>query len=130
MQNTESNTPQSGRDRCSRCSKKAINSCAGCLGAPGYGNGQLAQRTLYCGKECQKAHWSTHKAECRVFQTRRHLHRAAAVLEAVIEVLDAKSDKAVMRLGIFVTELFIGEFSFRSVPLMFWKIEIPMMESL
>jgi len=51
-------------------------------------------------------------------------------LEAVIEVLDAKSDKAVMRLGIFVTELFIGEFSFRSVPLMFWKIEIPMMESL
>jgi hypothetical protein len=126
MKNTESNTPQSGRGRCSRCSKQAINSCAGCLGAPGYGNEQLPQRTFYCSKECQKAHWSTHKAECKVFQTRRSLHRAAAVLEAVIDVVDAKGEKAVMRLGVFVTELFNGESrSFRA----FDVLEIPMMES-
>jgi len=88
-------------------------------------NSFLNERSI-AAKSIRKRTGSTHKAECKVFQTRRYLRRAAAVLEAVIDVVDVKGEKAVMRLGVFVTELFNGESRpFRA----FDVLKIPMMES-
>ena len=47
--------PHHIRDYCSYCSRSSIRKlkkCAGCRGV------------VYCGKECQRAHWEEHKVEC------------------------------------------------------------------
>ncbi|OQO11172.1 hypothetical protein B0A48_05428 [Cryoendolithus antarcticus] len=38
--------------------------------------------TWYCGTECQKAHWSIHKTECKSVNLRKHLYRAGDILQA------------------------------------------------
>ncbi|KAK0654959.1 hypothetical protein B0T16DRAFT_486650 [Cercophora newfieldiana] len=93
MKPAESKSSPPGRGSCSACSKEATNSCAGCLNAPAYDNEQAPHRTFYCGSQCQKAHWKTHKIECKLLQTRRAVHRAAAVLDALIGVIDARGDE-------------------------------------
>ncbi|KAK0750134.1 hypothetical protein B0T18DRAFT_366186 [Schizothecium vesticola] len=108
MKPSQSDTSQPGRGRCAACSNEAASSCAGCLGAPAYGNGQPPQRTFYCTAQCQKAHWSTHKAECKLLQTRKLVFRAATVLDAMMAVVDAKEEKAMIWLAGFLTELFKG----------------------
>ncbi|KAK5652639.1 hypothetical protein OQA88_10232 [Cercophora sp. LCS_1] len=97
--------PQHGR--CSSCSKEATNKCSGCLDAPSYG-GEVPQQTAYCSAACQKTHWSAHKAQCKILQTRRCIHRAALFLEAVVGIMGAKGEDAMVRLAAFMVELFKG----------------------
>lgn len=108
MKPRESNAAPPRRGRCSSCSEEATNSCAGCLDAPAYGTG-ASQPTFYCSAHCQKAHWSTHKAQCKALQTRKAVFRAVTVLEAAKAVIDAKGKQAMARLAVFLTELFSGE---------------------
>jgi len=68
---------------CARCRRPAVRRCTGCLEAPGYET-CVSQPTSYCGLVCQKADWAQHKSECRKFQARKSLARAALLLQAII----------------------------------------------
>jgi hypothetical protein len=60
-----------GRE-CAQCSTPALEAehrlqrCGGC------------QRVSYCGVECQRAHWSRHKQECKAVQAQRQGAQGAA----------------------------------------------------
>jgi hypothetical protein len=108
MKPSQSDASQPGRGRCAACSNEATSRCAGCLGAPAPGDGRPPQRTFYCTAQCQKTHWITHKAECKLLQTRKLVFRAATVLDAMMAVVDAKEEEAMIRLAGFLTELFKG----------------------
>lgn len=47
---------------------------------PNATDGQLSS-AWYCGAECQKAHWTEHKVECKAAQARRALYRAGALAQ-------------------------------------------------
>lgn len=66
--------------QCSNCPENATHTCKGCKGMPNATDGQTSS-TWYCGAECQKAHWSEHKTQCKAAQARQALYRAGAVLQ-------------------------------------------------
>jgi hypothetical protein len=68
---------------CAQCQSPATNKCAGCLGAPSYGESG-PNDAYYCGRDCQKAHWHQHKSGCRELRHRIRLQRAANLLKAII----------------------------------------------
>ncbi|KAK1749818.1 SET domain-containing protein 5 [Echria macrotheca] len=107
MKSTESDEPRSECGRCSSCSKEATNRCAGCVDAPAYGK-STPRTTFYCSGQCQKAHWSAHKVECKALQTRKSLHRVAAVLAPVRDVIGVEGKQAMVRLAAFAAEIFDG----------------------
>ena len=57
--------------------------CVSCKGAPEYQPGD-AVGIFYCNRDCQKAHWSNHKAHCRALGQRKKLLRAAHILKAAL----------------------------------------------
>ncbi|KAL5333674.1 hypothetical protein BJX70DRAFT_49020 [Aspergillus crustosus] len=68
---------------CTSCGSKATQNCAGCLEAPEYHPGDSVS-VFYCGRDCQKKHWPSHKPRCTAMRQRRKLFRAALVLKAAL----------------------------------------------
>ena len=68
--------------QCSNCSKTATNTCKGCKAMPNATDGQVSS-TWYCRAECQKAHWTEHRAQCKAAQVRRALYRAGALAQQI-----------------------------------------------
>lgn len=69
--------------KCASCGSDASTHCSGCVGAPDYESGDAAN-TAYCNRDCQKAHWSVHKAQCKILQQRKTLLRAGQILKAAL----------------------------------------------
>ncbi|OQO11174.1 hypothetical protein B0A48_05430 [Cryoendolithus antarcticus] len=68
---------------CTVCGKDAKYRCAECLdGLTIYGEPKI---TEYCGKDCQIAHWTSHKAICKLRNARKHVFRAGDVLRQIYE---------------------------------------------
>lgn len=63
---------------CSKCKKPASLTCKACKDTPSATDGQPSS-TWYCGPECQKAHWTEHKSQCKAGQARQALYRAAII---------------------------------------------------
>lgn len=63
---------------CSKCKETASHTCKACKDTPNATDGQPSS-TWYCGPECQKAHWTEHKPQCKAAQGRQALYRAAAI---------------------------------------------------
>ena len=57
--------------------------CAVCKDAPEYQPGDSVGG-VYCNRDCQKGHWSNHKAHCRAMGQRKKLLRAANILKAAL----------------------------------------------
>ena len=68
---------------CSHCQINTKQTCGGCLGAPTYDK-IAPEPTFYCSSECQKADWSRHKTDCKLFQDRISLHRTATLLHEMM----------------------------------------------
>jgi hypothetical protein len=69
--------------QCAKCGEDATMRCAGCTDAPEYLPGDSVG-IVYCNRDCQKGHWSDHKAYCRALGQRRKLLRAASILKAAL----------------------------------------------
>ncbi len=57
--------------------------CARCMDAPEYQPGDSVG-SVYCNRDCQKGHWSKHKAHCRTLGQRKKLLRTANILKAAL----------------------------------------------
>lgn len=68
--------------QCSNCPKTAHLTCKGCKAMPNATDGQLSS-AWYCGAECQKAHWTEHKTQCKAAQARQALYRAGALTQQI-----------------------------------------------
>ena len=69
---------------CSHCGKAAKMICRGCKGLPVGLHGQM--EVHYCGTECQKTHWASHKPLCNAARARKAICRAASLAKAVSHV--------------------------------------------
>ncbi|RSL51721.1 hypothetical protein CEP54_011274 [Fusarium duplospermum] len=70
---------------CAHCGKEATMLCSSCQDVPEYMPGD-APGAVYCNRECQKAHWPIHKAQCIILRRRKVVLRAAKTLKAVLIV--------------------------------------------
>ena len=71
------------KNKCSNCGHLDANAyCAGCHQAPNT-DGSPHVSARYCTNECQKAHWPSHRAECKNLQARKALFRAAWLLQKI-----------------------------------------------
>lgn len=68
---------------CVNCGSEAKQNCAGCLDVPEYHPGDSVS-VFYCGRDCQKKHWPSHKPHCTAMRQRRKLFRAALVLKTAL----------------------------------------------
>jgi hypothetical protein len=68
---------------CTNCGTDATRRCTGCMDTPEYQPGDSAS-VVYCGRDCQREHWSSHKAHCNAMRQRRKLLRAANILKAAL----------------------------------------------
>lgn len=59
--------------------------CSGCQNVPEYIPGD-APGTVYCNRECQKAHWPVHKSLCNILRRRKVILRTAKTLKAALLV--------------------------------------------
>ncbi len=77
-------TSASERDvhQCSNCPKTATHTCKACRATPNATDGQVSS-AWYCGAECQKAHWTEHKTQCKAAQARQLLYRAGALAQQI-----------------------------------------------
>ncbi|KAL4783580.1 hypothetical protein BJX76DRAFT_368323 [Aspergillus varians] len=75
--------PSTTPEKCANCGTTATHRCSGCLGAPEY---QPGDNTVvsYCGRDCQKNHWPSHKSRCNTMRQRRKLLRAALALKTTL----------------------------------------------
>ncbi|KAH8726094.1 hypothetical protein GQ44DRAFT_614593 [Phaeosphaeriaceae sp. PMI808] len=69
--------------QCASCGTDATMRCAGCMDAPEYKPGDSIG-SVYCSRDCQKGHWSDHKAHCRALGQRKKLFRTANILKAAL----------------------------------------------
>ncbi len=63
---------------CAHCSIETSKLCAGCKDGVEFVEG--ADRTYYCGTDCQKADWAVHKVLCRKLKTHQALYQAGSLL--------------------------------------------------
>ena len=69
---------------CSRCGKAAKMICAGCKGLP---DGLQRQMEVhYCGAECQRKDWASHKTSCSAARARKVIYRAAESAKAISQL--------------------------------------------
>ncbi|KAF2660238.1 hypothetical protein K491DRAFT_649860 [Lophiostoma macrostomum CBS 122681] len=68
---------------CSHCGKQASNKCLGC------------NNHVYCGKECQKKDWPTHKMLCKDIRLDRAVFRIANLLQKMFLVFGRHSCETV-----------------------------------
>ena len=69
---------------CSHCGKAAKMICLGCKGLPDGSQGQT--KVHYCGTECQKNDWASHKTLCNAARARKAIYRAADLAKAVSQL--------------------------------------------
>ena len=69
--------------QCAECGKYATMRCVVFMNAPEYQLGQSAG-SVYCDRECQKGHWSDHRARCRTLGQRKKLLRKGNILTAAM----------------------------------------------
>ena len=74
--------PERDVHQCSNCPKNATHVCKACKSMPNATDGQVSS-TWYCGAECQKAHWTEHKAQCKAAQVRQALYRAGVLAQQI-----------------------------------------------
>jgi hypothetical protein len=85
--------------RCAQCSEPATQVCIACKDAPDIGDNITEKAYYYCNRQCQVAHWSTHKSICKRLQTRKALYRAGSTLQKVFYMYREKCfDKLVARI--------------------------------
>ena len=65
---------------CTVCNKPASNVCAGCADVRD-ASGNYLSPTRYCGSDCQKADWPSHKQPCQAAQPSIKLFRAGQLLQ-------------------------------------------------
>ncbi|KAK4692435.1 hypothetical protein P7C71_g4767, partial [Lecanoromycetidae sp. Uapishka_2] len=70
---------------CVKCGGAATSVCKGCKSMPDGAGGTI--NIYYCGGACQKAHWSTHKAQCKLAQIRQALYRAGDLAKAMFQMM-------------------------------------------
>ncbi|KEQ71396.1 hypothetical protein M436DRAFT_74462 [Aureobasidium namibiae CBS 147.97] len=71
------------KNKCANCGCLDANAyCAGCHQAPNT-DGTPHVNVRYCTRECQKAHWPSHRIECKNLQARKALFRAAWLLQKI-----------------------------------------------
>lgn len=71
------------KKNCTNCGDTDANAyCAGCHQAPNT-DGTPRVNVRYCTRVCQKAHWPSHRAECKNLQARKALFRAAWLLQKI-----------------------------------------------
>ena len=69
--------------QCANCGTDATMRCVACRDAPEYQPGDSVG-SVYCNRDCQKRHWSNHKAPCRALGQRKKLLRTANILKAAL----------------------------------------------
>jgi hypothetical protein len=75
---------------CAKCGEAATKYCQACAG--GYNkHGKEVEKTYYCGSECQKGDWKSHKALCKRFQIYRQVYRAGELARKLFFVYREKS---------------------------------------
>lgn len=71
------------KKKCTNCGHLDANAyCAGCHQAPNT-DGTPHVNVRYCTRKCQKAHWPSHRTECKNLQARKALFRAAWLLQKI-----------------------------------------------
>jgi hypothetical protein len=73
---------------CATCSQPAKTPCAGCADIEVDG---VRASTLYCGKDCQRQDWLTHKTACQAAQARKKLFRAAELIQETFYTVRAEA---------------------------------------
>jgi hypothetical protein len=96
--------------KCTNCGNHNANAyCAGCRQAPNT-DGTSHVNVRYCTKECQKAHWPSHRIECKNLQARKALFRAARLLQKMWYAVRRESfDNCVVKAEEVDGELLIHE---------------------
>ncbi|KIW44185.1 uncharacterized protein PV06_05215 [Exophiala oligosperma] len=90
MEATEDSTAaapsgSSSGSSCAQCGASTSKTCAGCRSANEFLQG--ADKTYYCSKECQQAHWTTHKATCERARRHQTMYQGGDLLQALWTVL-------------------------------------------
>lgn len=78
-------TSKQGVHQCLNCAQTATHTCKACRAMPNATDGQLSS-AWYCGAECQKAHWTKHKPQCKAAQARQALYRAGDLAQKLYYV--------------------------------------------
>ena len=69
--------------------------CVGCKGTPDGSQGQMEVR--YCGTECQKENWTSHKTLCSAARARKAVYRAGELAKAVSHVFNRTKYKMIIK---------------------------------
>ena len=80
---------------CSHCGKAAKMICVGCKGMPDGSQGQMEVR--YCGAECQKEDWTSHKTLCSAARARKAIYRAGELAKAVSHIFTRTKYKMIIK---------------------------------
>lgn len=105
------------KNKCTNCGHfDAKSFCAGCHQAPNT-DGTPHVSVSYCTKECQKAHWPSHRTECKNLQARKALFRAAWLLQKIYYTVRRESyDSCVVSVEEVDGELLVHEGNYSLEP--------------
>ncbi|THV81311.1 hypothetical protein D6D29_05474 [Aureobasidium pullulans] len=108
---------KSDKKKCTNCGNfNAKAHCAGCHKAPNI-DGTPRIDVRYCTRECQKAHWSAHRVECKNLQARKALFRAAWLMQKIWHTVRRESfDNCVVKSEQIDGELLIHEGDYNLEP--------------
>ena len=80
---------------CSYCKKAAKMICVGCKWLPDGSQGQM--EVHYCGTQCQKEDWASHKKLCSAARARKTLYRAGELAKAVSHIFNRTKYKGIIK---------------------------------